>query len=99
LRFWNNMDFFNSLPIDLKILVVAIIGSALLAFLSGNAKSEKRYVLLLALLTAGAVYRFNQPWGHEQAEVRAAARPAPRAVTQAPTHVPLVSTAERPPAK
>ena len=89
------MEFFNSLTLDLKILAVGIIGAALLALLSGNARNEKRYVLVLALLTAGAVYRFNETAGNDQAKTNAAARSAPRVVTPPPKHVPLVSTSEK----
>ena len=70
------MDFFNSLPLDLKMLVVGIAGFALLALLSGNRKNEKRYMLALALLSAVAVYRFTHFNGGE-AEKRAAAADAP----------------------
>ena len=46
------MDFFNSLTLDLKMLVVAIAGCALLALFSGNQKAEKRYMLVFAVLAA-----------------------------------------------
>lgn len=86
------MDFFNSLSLDLKLLVVGIAGCALLALFSGNAKSEKRYMVVLVLLSAAGVYRFahHAPSGDEL-EVRAAA-PVSRGVVVPDKHVPLVST-------
>jgi hypothetical protein len=89
------MDFFNSLSLDLKMLAVAIAGCALLAVFSGNPKTEKRYILVLALLAAGGVYRFNHTAGNDQAEARAAASIASQAVTPPPKHVPLVSTSAK----
>lgn len=88
------MDFFNSLTLDLKLLVVAIAGATLLAFFSGNRKSEKRYMLVLAVLVAAAVYRFNHlPVADDQTQARAAARAVP-ATPAAPTPArkPLEST-------
>ena len=90
------MDFFNSLSLDLKMLVVGIAGCALLALFSGNPKAEKRYVLVLALLAIGGVYRFTHMPGHDLAEANAAASAAARAATTPPPkHVPLVSTSAK----
>lgn len=61
------MDFFNSLSLDLKMLVVGIAGCVLLALFSGNHKSEKRYLIALAVLTAISVYRFTRPAPEEGA--------------------------------
>jgi hypothetical protein len=54
------MDFFNSLSVDIKVLVVCAIGAALLAVFTGNKKREKQYILVLALLAMVAIFRFNQ---------------------------------------
>ena len=89
------MDFFNSLTLDLKMLVVGIAGCVLLALFSGNSKSEKRYLLVLALLAAVGVYRFNRTVGADQAELRAAASPAAPMVKVQTKHVPLVSTSAK----
>ena len=88
------MDFFNSLTLDLKILVVAIAGCTLLALFSGNQKAEKRYLLVLVLLAAGGVYRFTHLPADDHAQKSAAASPAPRATTAAPPprRAPLEST-------
>jgi hypothetical protein len=86
------MDFFNSLTLDLKMLAIGIAGCALLALLSGNPRNEKRYVLVLALLAAGGVYRFNQTVGNDQAEARAAARSPSPVTTPAAKRAPLTST-------
>ena len=88
------MDFFNSLTLDLKMLVVGIAGCALLALFSGNPKTEKRYVLVMALLAIGGVYRFTHAPGYDQAEARVAAS-ASGATTPPPKHVPLVSTSAK----
>jgi hypothetical protein len=88
------MDFFNSLTLDLKILVVAIGGCVLLALFSGNTRSERRYLFLLALLSAVGVYRFTQASARDQALSEADAPPIH--VMKAPTrHVPLVSTSAK----
>ena len=89
------MDFFNSLTLDLKFLVVGIAGAALLALFSGNTKAEKRYLLVLAVLAAVGVYRFNRTVGAEQVEMRAAAAPVAPMVKAQTKHVPLVSTSAK----
>lgn len=89
------MDFFNSLTLDLKMLAVAIAGCALLALFSGNRSSEKRYMLVLAVLAAAGVYRFNQVTHEEPAERNAAAQPAPHYIKAQTKHVPLVSTSAK----
>jgi hypothetical protein len=53
------MDFFNSLSLDIKALVVCALGAALLAVFTGDKKREKQYILVLALLAMVAIYRFN----------------------------------------
>jgi hypothetical protein len=78
------MDFFNSLSLDLKMLVIGIAGCALLAVFSGNQKTEKRYLLALALLTVAGVYRFGHMARNDPAEASVAASPTPRAAI-APT--------------
>jgi hypothetical protein len=90
------MEFFNSLSLDLKMVVIGIAGCTLLALFSGNAKAEKRYVLVLALLSIAGVYRFtHSPVAVDPAETRLAASRASQAVTPAPRHVPLVSTSAK----
>lgn len=86
------MDFFNSLTLDLKILVVGMAGSALLALFSGNQKAEKRYTIAFAVLAAAGVYRFTQLPGDDQAQRSAAIPSAPYSVPAAPKHKPLEST-------
>jgi hypothetical protein len=90
------MDFFNSLSLDLKLLIVGIAGTALLALFSGNAKSEKRYMVVLVLLSAAGVYRFahHAPSGDE-IEARAAATSVSHGVVVPDRHVPLISTSAK----
>lgn len=85
------MDFFNSLTLDLKILAVAIAGCALLALFTGNRKSEKRYMIVFAVLAAAGVYRFSQLPGDDPAQ-RSATTSSATPVTVAPQRKPLVST-------
>ena len=90
------MDFFHSLSLDLKMLVVAIAGFALLALFSGNRKSEKRYMLVLAVLAAAGVYRFtHMPAPTEPAEIAAVPKPVTKVVKASSNHVPLVSTSAK----
>lgn len=84
------MDFFNSLPLDLKMLLVGIAGCVLLALFSTNAKSERRYTIVLVLLTAAGVYRFTHS-GADDADTKVAARSTAH-VAAPPKHIPLVST-------
>lgn len=89
------MDFFNSLTLDLKMLVVGIAGCVLLALFSGNRKSEKRYMVALTVLTAISVYRFTHVPADADTQRTVVTRPAPP-VTPAPQkHTPLVSTSAR----
>ena len=87
------MDFFNSLTLDLKMLVVAIAGFVLLALFSGNQKAEKRYLLVLAILAAVGVYCFNHVT--RAAEAQRSVDAAQQAVTAPAKHKPLVSTTAR----
>lgn len=89
------MEFFNSLSLDLKILVVAIAGCALLALFSGNRKNEKRYMLLVALLAIPAVYRFAHLPAADPAESSLADAAKPQFVKAAPKHQPLISTSAK----
>jgi hypothetical protein len=90
------MDFFNSLTLDLKMIVVGIAGCVLLALFSGNHKAEKRYLVLLALLSAGGIYRFQTVPVDDPAQRSAATRPPAqtvKAAAPAPAkRTPLVST-------
>jgi len=85
------MDFFHSLPLDLKLMVVGIAGFAALALFSGNRHAEKRYVLVLAVLAAVGVYRFNHTVGAGQPQL-SETQPA---VTVAGKPAPLVSTSAK----
>lgn len=87
------MDFFNSLSLDLKLMVVGIAGFALLALFSGNPKTEKRYLVVLALLASVGLYRFVHTTGHEQ-DTRAATS-VPPATTTPGKAPPLVSTSAK----
>jgi hypothetical protein len=89
------MDFFNSLTLDLKMLAVGIAGCALLALFSGNARTEKRYILVLAVLAAVGVWRFMHVPGGEPPETSAAGEVVTHVVTAQPRHVPLVSTSAK----
>ena len=89
------MDFFNSLTLDLKVLVIGIAGFALLTLFSGNKKAEKRYMLVLAVLAAAGVYRFNHVMGNDQAQLTASTRPAAVSATEQPKRRPLESTSAR----
>ena len=89
------MDFFNSLTLDLKMLVIGIAGCTLLALFSGNQKSEKRYMLALAVLAAVGVYRFTHLPGHEDGQRASVTRVGPPAVTPPPKHKPLESTSAK----
>jgi uncharacterized protein YbjT (DUF2867 family) len=89
------MDFFNSLSLDLKMLVVGIAGCVLLALFSGNRKAEKRYMVALAILAAAGVYRFTQVSADGDAQRSAATRPAPPVAPAPAKQTPLVSTSAR----
>lgn len=89
------MDFFNSLTLDLKMLVVAIAGCALLALFSGNHKTEKRYLLVFAVLAAVGVYRFTHVVGDDHEQRSAATRSASPAAAVPPKQKPLVSTSAK----
>jgi hypothetical protein len=89
------MDFFNSLTLDLKVLVVAMAGFALLALFSGNHKAEKRYMIVFAVLAAASVYRFTQLPGDEQAQRSVSKSSAPHSVPAAQKRKPLESTHAR----
>ena len=89
------MEFFNSLTLDLKVLVVGIVGCTLLALFSGNQKSEKRYMFVLAVLAAAGVYRFTHLPADDYAQKSAATPSAPRAATAPPQRTPLVSTSAK----
>jgi hypothetical protein len=86
------MDFFNSLTLDLKILVVAIAGFALLALFSGNHKAEKRYMVVFAVLAAVGVYRFTHVAPTEPEARSGATRATSQPATVPAKPAPLVST-------
>lgn len=87
------MEFFNSLTLDLKILVVAIAGCALLALFSGNRNSEKRYMAVLAVLTAVTVFRFMHMEPVEKSAV--ASNTSQHVMKAREEHKPIESTAAR----
>jgi hypothetical protein len=89
------MDFFNSLTLDLKILVVGMAGCVLLALFSGNQKTEKRCIVVLTVLVAIAVYRFTRLPGDDEAQRSVSTRPVPHSVPATPKHKPLESTFAR----
>ena len=89
------MEFFHSLTLDLKMLVVGIAGCALLSLFSGNRKSEKRYLVVLAILAAAGVYRFTQLPNDDATQLTAVTRPAPVAAKEPAKKTPLVSTSAR----
>ena len=88
------MDFFNSLTLDLKMLVVGIAGCVLLALFCGNRKSEKRYMVVLTVLVAAGVYRFTQLPGKVDAGTSAASPSGPLAPAPG-KRTPLVSTSAK----
>jgi hypothetical protein len=74
------MAFFQSLPLDVKFVLGAFVAVALLALLSHSQKVEKYCVIVLVLLTAGGVYRYQSTKPIEQAsavEMRAVVAPPP----------------------
>ena len=86
------MAFFTSLSLDLKMLVVAIVGCALLALFSGNQKAEKRYMVIFAVLAAVGVFRFTHIGGDDSGQKSAATRAEPQAPAAPPKKTPLFST-------
>lgn len=89
------MDFFNSLTLDLKVLVIGIAGCAFLAVFSGNHKAEKRYLIVLAVLAAAGVYRFSRVTADDEAQRSATTRSTPLTMTPPPPRKPLESTSAR----
>jgi len=86
------MDFFNSLTLDLKILVVGIAGCALLALFTGNQKTEKRYMIVFAVLAVIGIYRFTHLPGSDQAQKTAGTPSSPQSAPVATKPKPLEST-------
>jgi hypothetical protein len=86
------MEFFNSLTLDLKIVVAGMIGCVLLALFAGNKKTETRSMIVLAVLAAAGVYRFTHLPGNEQSQRTVAQPAAPHSVPAAPKQKPLEST-------
>jgi hypothetical protein len=89
------MDIFQSLPLDLKLLAVGIVVCALLALFAGNHGTEKRYLVVLAVLAAVGVYRFTQVGGVAQADAGSADSSATHFVKAPDKHVPLASTSAK----
>lgn len=86
------MDFFNSLTLDLKVLVVAIAGCAVLALSTSNKKAEKRYTIVFAVLAAVGIYRFTHLPGDGQAQRSASTPSVPQPAPPPPKPKPLQST-------
>ena len=86
------MDFFNSLTLDLKLLVVGMAGCALMGLFASNQKAEKRALIVFAILAAAGVYRFTHLPGDQQAAKRAVVTSVPQSTPVAPKHKPLEST-------
>ena len=89
------MEFFNSLTLDLKLIVVGIAACILLSLFSANRNADKRYVVVLVVLSAVGVWRFMHTQGEDQADRNVAQGPAPHVVKVAPKHVPLESTSAK----
>ena len=84
------MDFFNSLTLDLKLLVVAMAGCVLLGLFASNKKTEKRVLVLFAVLAVAGIYRFTHL--PDQAAKRAGVTSVPQSTPEAPKKKPLEST-------
>jgi hypothetical protein len=78
------MAFFQSLPIDVKIVLGAFVAVAVLAIFSHNHKFERYYVIVLVLLAAGGVYRYQST------------KPIEKAVAQEPRPAPATGQERRP---
>ena len=64
------MAFFQSLPLEIKIIFGAFVAVALLTLFSHNHRNEKYYVVVLVLLAAGGVYRYQTTKPVEKAVVK-----------------------------
>jgi hypothetical protein len=53
------MEFFNSLSLDVKMLVVAGIGALLMALSATDKTKEKRYTLVMVVLLLAATVRHS----------------------------------------
>ena len=53
------MDFFYSLSLDIRVLVVCGLGAAVLAVFTPDKKKEKRYILAFTVLMFVTLVRFN----------------------------------------
>lgn len=79
------MAFFQSLPLDIKVLVAAFVALCLLHFFSNNQKTQKFCVVVLVLLAVGGVYRYQ------------ATRPPEKALAQEEPIAPVTTTSSRAP--
>ena len=84
------MAFFQSLPLDVKILLGAFVALGLVYMFSHNHKTQKYYVVVLALLAVGGLYRYQTTKPIENTVAQEEHRPVVKA---SPTHTPLASTA------
>ena len=78
------MAFFQSLPLEIKIILGAFVAVALVAMFSHNHKIEKYCMMALVVLAAGGVYRYQ------------ATKPVEKEVAQEP-RPPLATGQERRP--
>jgi len=87
------MEFFHSLTLDLKLLAAGIMGCALLALFSGSRNAEKRYLLVLVVLSVAGAYRYTHLPDRDKGGLAAA---EPVHYEKMPDkHVPLVSTSSK----
>jgi hypothetical protein len=84
------MTFFQSLPLDVKVLLGAFVALGLVHFFSHNHKTQKYYAVILVLLAAGGLYRYQTTKPIEKTIAEQEHLPA---VMATPARTPLVSTA------
>jgi hypothetical protein len=87
------MNFIHSLPLDVKLLIGAMVGCALLALFSSNHKAEKRYMVVLAVLAFTGVYRYVDRPVVETVVVPA--EQEQQAITTTSARKPIVSTSAK----
>jgi hypothetical protein len=83
------MAFFQSLPVDVKVLLGLFVVVGLVAFFTHNHKTEKYYLVALVLLGAGGFYRYQSTKPVENTV--AVEEPRPQ-MTPTPVRKPLQST-------
>ena len=63
------MEFFQALPLEIKVVLGAIVAVAVLAVFNHNRQADKYYVIVLVLLAAGGVYRYQSTKPVEKAVI------------------------------